>query len=279
MFGITKLIKAQVEAYVEVFALLTRHRQLTWEMTKREVTERYAGQVLGRGWAVVHPIILMGIYLFIFAVVLQQKVGGTEELPLNFPAYLLAGLVPWLAMQESLVKSSTAITTSASLVKQVVFPLEVLPVKTVLTSMISIGVSLTVLVVYVLVNYHKVHLTYLLLPLLVLMQLLWMIGLGYILAAVGAFIRDTKDLVQVGALVSMYLMPIFYLPTSVPELFRPILYLNPFSYLIWCYQDVLYFGRFEHWWTWIVAPMLALGFFGVGYRFFRRVKVMVGNVV
>jgi lipopolysaccharide transport system permease protein len=171
------------------------------------------------------------------------------------------------------------VTSNANLVKQVVFPLEVLPVKTVLTSLVPMGVSLAVLVAYVLATYHGLHATYAILPLLVMLQVVWMTGLAYALSAVGAFIRDTRELVQIGALVSMYLTPIFYLPEAVPALFRPILYFNPFSYLIWCYQDALYFGRFEHWWTWIVMPGLAVTSFAIGYQVFRKGKVMFGDVV
>lgn len=272
-------LRIQFHACREIVMLLTRHWELTWELAKRELTDRYSGQILGFVWAFVHPLILMGIYIFIFAIVFQQKLGGTREFPLDYPAYLLAGLVPWLGMQESMNKSCTAITSNASLVKQVVFPIEILPVKSVLVSMFTVTLSILVLVIYVLVSNQTVHWTYALLPVLLVIQSLWMIGLAFTLSSIGVYIRDTKDLVQVGSLVSMYLMPIFYLPAVVPDMFRPILYLNPFSYLIWCYQDILYFGRFEHPWAWVMTAILAIGFFGFGYRLFRKLKAGFGNVL
>lgn len=272
-------IQLQIGAYRELGALLATHRNLTLEMARRELSERYSGQALGVFWAFFHPIFLIGIYIFLFVVVLRVKIGGTYELPLDYTTYLLAGLVPWLGIQEGLNKSCTAITGSASLVKQVVFPIEVLPVRTVLVSSISVFVSLAVLVGYVLLTHGSLHWTYVLLPVLIAIQLLWVIGLAYVFSAASAFVRDTKDVVQVLTLACMYLLPIFYLPSFVPELFRPILYLNPFSYLIWCYQDVIYFGRFEHPWAWLVSPVLGLAFFGLGYRVFRKVKTMLGNVL
>jgi len=265
--------------YREWVGLLLRHRELTWEMTRREVTDRYTRQLFGPAWAVLHPILLIGIYLFLFGLVFQVRLGGTRETPLDYTSYLLAGLIPWLAVQEVLVKSGTALSSNANLVKQVVFPIELLPVKTVLASMLTFGISLAILVLYVLAKYHALHWTYALLPLLIAGQVVWTLGLAYLLSAVGAFVRDTKDVVQVLSIVIAYLMPIFYLPSFVPPQFRPILYVNPFSYLIWCYQDALYFGRFEHPWAWVATPLLALGTFALGYRFFGKMKLMFGSVL
>jgi lipopolysaccharide transport system permease protein len=106
-----------------------------------------------------------------------------------------------------------------------------------------------------------------------------MIGVCYILSSVGVFFRDLKDFVQVFSMIGVYLMPVFYLPESVPELFRPLLYLNPFSYLVWCYQDALYFGSFEHRWVWFIFPIMSISVFYIGYRVFRKLKIMFGNVL
>ena len=238
-------------------SLLLRHRHLIWAMAKREIFERYAGQMLGAAWAFAHPLILMGVYLFIFGYVFRVRIGGTADLPLDYPTYLLAGIVPWLTLAESLNKAPTAITNNASLVKQVVFPLEVLPAKTVLASMLAQTTGLVVLVAYVLISYGSLPRTYLLLPLVILMQFMLTVGLAFLLSAIGVFIRDLKDIVQVLTLIGVYLLPVLYLPAMVPELFRPLLYVNPFTYLIWCYHDVCYFGRLEHPVAWLVMVPLS----------------------
>ncbi len=271
--------KNHFQASREIFALLTRHRQLTWEMTKREISDRYAGQVFGVLWTIGHPLILMGVYIFIFAVVFKMRIGGSRELPLNYTTYLLSGLIPWMAFQESMSKGSTVIIANANLVKQVVFPIEILPVKGVIASFVTQVIYLAILVIYVLAAYHLLPLMYLLIPVLFLLQIMAMIGVSYILSSVGTYFRDLKDFVQVFCTVGVYIMPIFYLPTMVPALFRPVLYINPFSYLVWCYQDVFYFGRFEHPWAWVIFTALSLGVFYVGYRIFRKLKIMFGNVL
>jgi len=274
-----RLLRGHVGALREAGILLTRHHDLTFEMARREVSDRYAGQAFGILWAVGHPIFMTGLYVFIFAVVLKTRIGGTFELPLDYTTYILSGLIPWMAFQESMNKSCTAVTANASLVKQVVFPLEVLPAKGVIASLLPQFVSTTVLIAYVLVVHGGLLSTYALLPILIFLQILAMLGVGYLLSAVGAYFRDMKDLIQLFCMAGVYLVPVVYLPGWAPSMFRPVLYLNPFSYPVWCYQDALYFGRFEHPWAWIVNGFLSIAIFVLGYRVFRKLRPGFGNTL
>ena len=273
------LFTENLQPFREVFRLVTTYKTLTWEMAKREITDRYRGQFFGLFWAVIHPLVLIGVYIFVFVIVFKIKIGGTREMPLDYTTYLLSGLIPWMAVQESMSKASTVITSNASLVKQVVFPIEILPIKSVLASMITQGIFFAILIIYVLATHTALPITYALLPLLVFVQMIGMAGVSYVLAAIGTYFRDIKDIVQVFTVVGIYVMPIFYLPEQVPEIFRLILYLNPFSYMIWCYQDALYFGKFMHPWAWVVYIVISHFVFVLGYRIFCRLKVMFGNVL
>lgn len=272
-------IKTNFTAFKEVLSIFTKHRSLTVEMAKREITERYTGQILGAAWAIGHPLILMGIYVFIFGFVFKVGIGGTRELPLDYTTYLLSGLIPWMAFQESMSKGTTVIVNNSNLVKQVVFPIEILPVKGVIASFITQIISTTILVVYVFVKNGFLPWTYLLIPIICFFQILAMIGVSYILSAIGVYFRDIKDFVQVFCVAGMYTMPIFYLPEMVPKLFKPILYLNPFSYMIWCFQDTLYFGAFKHPLAWIIFILISVFLFCTGYRTFKKLKVYFGNVL
>lgn len=272
-------VRTNVRAGRELIGILQRHRQLTWEMTRRELADRYLGQVLGTLWAFVHPAILIGVYIFVFVVVFAVKMGGSYELPLDYTTYMLAGVIPWLTCSETMSKGAVVLVGNANLVKQVVFPLEVLPVKSVLSSFITQFISTALLLCYVFMYLHTAYWTMLLLPMLFLFQVMGLIGLSCILSSVGAYFRDLKDFVQILNVIGIYLMPVVYMPTMVPRLFRPLLYLNPFSYMVWCYQDAIYFGRFEHPLAWLVFPALSLGTFVMGYRLFRQLKLMLGNVL
>jgi lipopolysaccharide transport system permease protein len=274
-----RLATGHVSAFREVLLLLTRHRDLTLTMARREVSDRYAGQVFGIFWSIGHPLFQIGLYIFVFAFVFRARVGGTPDMPLDYTTYLLAGMVAWVSFQESMVKSCTAITSNASLVKQVVFPLEILPVKGVLASLFPQLISLLVLIAYVLWTHGSLPMTYALLPVLIVLQLMAMIGVAYFLSAMGVYFRDIKDFVQLFAMAGVYLMPIFYLPAWVPSLFQPLLYLNPFSYLIWCFQDALYFGRIAHPGAWLFTTIASTATFVIGYRVFRKLKPGLGNLL
>lgn len=271
-------VRSNLQAFRELVLLLTRHRQLTIEMARREISDRYAGQIFGLFWAVGHPLILMLVYVFVFGSVLKVKINSTA-LPLDYTTYILSGLIPWLAFTDVMAKSSMAIVSNANLVKQVVFPIEVLPVKGVISTVITEIIFLLLLIMYVFLGLRIAVWTYLLLPILVLLQALAMIGVGYLLAAIGVYFRDTKDFIQAFNIVGVYLIPAFYLPEFVPGVFQKILYINPFSYLIWCYQDALYYGGFNHPWAWIVFALLSISVFVIGYRAFRKFKLIFGNFI
>ncbi len=274
-----RFIKTNFLAFAEIIGILRRHAELTLTMAKREISDRYVGQTLGIIWAIGHPIFMIGIYIFVFAFVFKVKLGNSAALPLDYTTYILAGLVPWLSMQELIVKSCTVITSNSSLVKQVVFPLEILPVKSVLASLAPQIVAFAILFVYVLATAGSLWLTYVLLPLIFFFQVLIMMGLAFFLAAIGAYFRDLKDVMQLFSVCSIYLLPIFYLPDMVPDMFRPLIYLNPFSYMVWCYQDVIYFGYIAHPVAWIIFPAMSVITFVLGYRVFRKLKSMLAGVV
>ena len=265
------------QATAETVRHVTKHRELTWAMAKRDFADRYVGQVLGLFWAVGYPLLIMGVFIFIFNVVFKVRVGGTRDLPFGYAVYMLAGLIPWLSFAEVMAKSPVAIIANAQLVKQVIFPLEVVPVKVVLGALPAQFVSLGVLVVYTVAVYQFLPWTYLLLPWLLFLQIILATGVAYILAAVGVFIRDTQDFVQILVFVGLYALPIVYLPEWVPGFLRPILYFNPLSYMIWCYQDAFYYGRFEHPFAWGIFMFVSMGTFGVGALLFTRLKTYFGN--
>ena len=101
----------------------------------------------------------------------------------------------------------------------------------------------------------------------------------YFFASVGVYFKDAKDVIQVFTVIGIYLMPVAYLPEWVPSSVRFLLYLNPFSYLAWCYQDVCYYNRFEHPWAWPILMIGSLFSFYAGYRFFGRLKTFFGSAL
>jgi lipopolysaccharide transport system permease protein len=266
-------------AFSELIQVFRYRGRLIYELTRREISDRYTGQVFGIFWTIGHPLMITLVYIFIFGFVFVARVGGTLDMPLDYTSYMLAGIIPWLVFQEVMAKASTVVISNANLVKQVIFPIEVLPVKTVLASLVTEVVFLALLAIYTLVTSHFIPWTYIFIPLLVLFQIFAMIGVGYLFSSVGVYFRDLREFVQIFLTVAFFILPILYLPESIPAVLRPLLYLNPFSYMIWSYQDALYYGSIIHPWAWVVFGLGSLFVFIFGYRVFRLLKVMFGNVL
>jgi len=121
--------------------------------------------------------------------------------------------------------------------------------------------------------------TYVLLPALFLLQVFCMVGAAFHLSALGVYLRDLKDVMALSVTAGIYLSPVIYVPGAAPTILRPVIYLNPFSYMVWCYQDALYFGRFEHPWAWPIFALLSLGSFYSGFYLFQKLKPFFGNVL
>ena len=270
---------AYLRAFLDGARLMRRHARLLVEMAKRDLAQRYAGQFVGRVWVIGHPLFLTLLYVFLFGVVFRMKLGGTHELPRDFTTYMLSGLIPWLTFQAAMSSSCASVLSNSSLVKQFVFPLEVLPAKDVLTALVIWVVGVVIIAVYEMALHRSVPMTYLLLPVLFSLQLLAMVGVAFFLSATSVFFRDLKDFVQLFAQIGLFLMPVVYLPDMVPALFRPVLYLNPFSYMTWAYQDALYFGRIEHPYAWLVFAAASVFAFAAGFRVFQRLKPMFSSVI
>lgn len=230
-------------------------------------------------WAVLHPLFLMVLYVFVFSVVFKSRLNMPLDYPVDYTVYVLGGLIPWLACQEVLSRSAVAITSSANLVKQVVFPLEILPTRVVLSAMWPQLVCTALLILYTLFLIKALPLTYVLLPVLLIFQFLGLLGIAFLFSAGGVFFRDLKDIVQMINMALIFVSPILYLPDMVPPHLQFILWLNPVTYMIWCFQDVCVFARIMHPVAWVVFPAMSLVSLYVGNKFFRKAKHFFGNVL
>jgi lipopolysaccharide transport system permease protein len=272
-------LRASLQAFQEGGLLLTRYSGLILEMARRELGARHAGQMMGLFWVVGQPLVLTLVYVLIFGVVFAQRLDATYEMPLDYTAYILSGLLPWLSFLTAMSAACSSIIGSANLVKQFVFHLETLPAKDVVMALVVWVVGIGGTLVYVVISQRVVHATWLLLPAVLALQVLAMLGVAFLFSAVTVFFRDLKELVQAFGTINVFLMPVVYLPGWMPEIFRPVIYLNPFSYMIWVYRDVIYFGRIEHPWAWVVFIAGSLLVFSLGYRVFRKLKPQFANVL
>jgi lipopolysaccharide transport system permease protein len=256
---------------------IIRHRSLVWEMAKRDLTDRHAGQVVGIVWLAVHPLLQFAVYAFLFAVVFKVRVG--DRGPSDYLIYLFSGLVPWLLTQDVLARSASAIVENSSIVKKVMFPIEVLTAKTMVSSVAVQSVLFAAVVIYIAVARQAIPPTFLLLPFLLVLHLALLWGLALLLGSVTPYFRDVPELVRVFVTLNIYLMPVLYLPDMVPAELRFVLAINPFSSLIWCYQDVLYSGSIRHPGAWVALPLISGAALAVGSYAFVRLRQHFADVL
>jgi lipopolysaccharide transport system permease protein len=270
---------ANLAALAEASRFARRYRLLIAEMTRREITDRYAGQMLGAAWAIGVPLMTMAVYVFAFTVLFRGRVGPTDN-GLGYTAYVLAAIVPWLALQDVLSRATVCVSGSASLVKQIVFPTEVLPLKVVLATIPALIVGLLVAgVLAIAAGATTAFGTLVLLPLAVLLLLFVCAGLSYILAAVGVFLRDIKDIIGVLLMIGFFVHPIIYPPDRVPGWLGRLFMISPFTHVIFCFRDALVEGAVTRPWSWLIAVVTALGLTVTGWRVFRMLRPSFGNAL
>ncbi len=263
----------------EILGLLRSRQSLTMELARRDLSASHAGHSFGKSWIYIHPILIALVFFVIFGFVLGSKINLPKNFPGDYSSYILIGLIPWLMMQATLAKSTGALSGNANLVKQVVFPIEVLPVASVISAVLPYVPAMILVVIYGFAAKGEVPWTVLMLPLVFLMHAALSVGIAFALAGLTVFVRDIREFVNVFCLIAMYITPAVYVEEWVPELFRPLLYLNPFSYLIWVYQDTLFYGDFNHPEAWAVLAIMSVLTLAGGYRLFRRLKPFYGNVL
>ena len=254
------------------------NRNLIGLMVHRDFIGRYKGSLLGAFWPLINPIGHLILYTFLFSVVLKVKFGNDPSTS-NFALYLMAGLLPWGCLAECLSRSTTVILESPNLVKRVVFPLQILPVVLVVSSLLSELVAFSILFVGSAVVLHKVNATILFLPLIVVSQILFTAGLSCLLASLGVFIRDFRHLMSLALSAWMYATPIVYPATALPANLQFLLWMNPMAGIVTDYRRVLLQGNSPDWPVYFCYTSVAVIVWFIGYGFFQKTKKSFADII
>src|SRR6266850_2287822 len=251
---------------------------LILSLARRELAARYKGSVLGIFWALVTPIVMIAIFTFLFAGVFKARFGQSTS-PWDYALYLFCGLLPWTAFQESLQLSSTTIVSHANLVKRVVFPLETLPVAQALAALSNQLFGTLALLVAIIILRHELHGTILWLPVLLLPQLVATLGAAWLIASLGVFVRDIAQGISLFLMAWMYLTPIIYPESIVPERYRFYININPFTSLIRNYRRILIEGSAPDWAGLGYFTAFAVVLFVFGYWWFAKTRKNFADVI
>jgi len=213
-------------------AVVRRHRDLMLHMTRRNVTARYQGSFLGVGWAVLQPLLMLAVYTYVFGIVFQARWRPESTGNVEFALTLFCGLIPFGLIGETAANSPGIVVGHAAYVKRVVFPLEILPITVVGSALVVAAISTAVLLVAEAVMFQWPPWSALLLPVAFVPCVLVALALGWLLAALGVFVRDTAAIVGFVMQLLFFATPILYPATAVPERFRLIVSLNPLAPMV-----------------------------------------------
>ena len=260
-------------------ASVWRARAVVRALVARDLRSRYVGSALGSAWSLLHPLLQLATFTFVFATVMKVRVTTTAGADVPFVLYLACGLFPWLAVQEGVLRSATALVDNPTLVKRVVFPVELLPVQLAAGAVVQQLIATAILLVFMAVAGFPPRASLAALPLLVAVQLVFTIGVGWCVATLHVYFRDTAQALGVVMPIWFYLTPILYPVDLVPPALRPVLAVNPLTALVQAYRDVMLRGA---WPTglgmlWLVtASVLA---FMLGARFFAGARGEFADLV
>jgi lipopolysaccharide transport system permease protein len=272
-------LTAYGQSTCEFVRIVIAQWRLLVALAKRDLSDEYVGHNLSLSWAVIQPLFLMLVYLFVFTKIFPIKISAPSATATDAVVFLLSGIIPWLALAQVMGRSSSSLINNTSIVKQMAFPLELLPLKTLAGPLVFGATSLTFLVGYSLwITGGSILLAYIVgLPVLILLSLLLLIGLALLLSSVQVFVRDLKEFINMFVTVGLFIHPILYLPDALPAAVRPLIFVSPFSYFIFCWQDIIFYGDIVRGWAWIIATAFAAVLFMVGTRVFLASKSHFGD--
>ncbi len=255
--------------------ILVRNRSLIYQLARRDFEMRYVGSVAGWLWGLIHPLVLLGIYTFVFMYAFGVKLPAGEVTD-NYPLFLFAGMLPWLLFSESLQRSAGALPEYANLIKKSVFPSEVVPLTIFLSNLISHFLGLALLVVGTGLWVGQWSWTIIVIPALLVLLGMLTVGLSWFAAGLHVYLRDTAQVLTVLLTVWFWLTPIFLYEDILRNQFdgrlRFLLHYNPMTYVVRSYRETFLGNALPAWSDWAAFAAFAVVTFVLGGLFFRYSK-------
>jgi len=246
-------------------------RSLIRNFVKRDLRARYVGSFMGLFWSVIHPIVLLVSYTFVFQYVFQIR-PRPDTGTTSFPLFLFCGILPWLYFQDALQRSSTIIIDNTNLVTKTLFPSEILPLVALLSGFINHLIGFAILLCIILFTLGKVSLFILFIPLYLLFLMLFTLGLSWFAAGLNVFVRDVSQVITVILTFWFWFTPIFYSIDMFPKDLLFLVRINPMAQVVIGYRDCLLRMRMPDMSILAILAAISLVVFVAGGLFFRKTK-------
>lgn len=235
------------------------------------LTDRFLGSSLGMVWAVLSPLMLMGIFVFVFTFVFPSRLPGRDG-ALPFVIWLISGYAPWLGLSEGLSSATNSVTGNAGIVKNIAFKSELLPIVGAMLGLVPLGVGLVLIFALKIAAGEALSWALLALPAVIALQLLFVSALGLFLGALNVFVRDTSLALPSILTILLFASPIFYPLSAYPAAAQAVLIYNPFYVLSECYRAPLLAGTLPPLWLPVYLTCISVFLAAGGLWWFRRLK-------
>ncbi len=273
-----RLLRAAGRGFSYPVLSIWRNRKLIRAMVRRDIRARYRGSFMGLYWTVLNPLLLMLTYFFVFGIVLRARLGADPSRT-GFALYFLAGMLPWLPFSEAAARAPWVILEHRNFVKKLVFPVETLPVNLTVAGLVTEAFALALFLVGLLVLRGGVPQTALWLPILVVPQVLFTMGLCWFLAALGVYLRDLGQVIGFLLTLWFFLTPICYPMESLPAEALPLLRKNPLFVLVQGYRAILLDGTPPAWGPLWKLWLTSLATFFAGHAWFYKLRRNFADVI
>ena len=257
--------------------MLFRHRRLIWNLTLLDFRVRYAGSRLGLAWMLLAPLVVLGAYLLLFGGILRVR-PAPESTGLEYGLLMACGLLPWLRFSEGVTRGTNSVLAQRNLMRSQVFPMELVPVTAVCAGLLG-QLFGTVLLLVVLGLRGALGPNLALLPVLLVLQALFTIGVVWFLSCVNILYRDTSQVVSLLLVLLMFVSPIAYTHQMVPAGLKLVVTLNPLSYLVEGYREAMLSDQIPRLGGLAVFGGLALLVLLAGHRYFMRLRRVLPDFV
>ncbi len=264
---------------LEMFSSFHRNRSLIFQMTKREVIGRYRGSVLGIAWSFFNPLIMLAVYTLVFSTVFQARWTVGSDSKTEFALVLFIGMIVHGVLAESMNNSPPLMFRNISYVKKVVFPLEILPWVVMGTTLFHALISVVVWSLFYVIVSHSFQWTVIFLPIVFVPLILFSLGVSWMFASLGVYIRDIGQMTGVLTTILLFMSPIFYPASMLPEPYRTFIYLNPLTFIIEQARDVLMWGNTPDWLGVGVAYIVSLLVAWLGFAWFQKTRQGFADVL
>ncbi|WP_341961942.1 ABC transporter permease [Pseudomonas sp. RC10] len=256
------------------------HRYLLLNLAKRETVGKYKESLFGSLWSILNPLLMLVIFTFVFTNIFNSRWGvAVDSGPISYSVILFAGLIVFNLFSECFGKSPTIIISNQNFVKKIVFPLEILPIVSLLSALFQAGISFGILLIFIAVESGSLHWTTLWLPVALAPFIIFLLGLMYWLSATGVFVRDIGQTIGITTTGMMFISPIFFPATSFPERWRFLANYNPLTYPIEQTRALLVFGNEIDWSTWSLYFLCASIFCALGFAWFQKLRTGFADVL